>query len=126
MQTSRFVLEADAASPRVARERFRAELAGWGTAESRDRAVLLVSELVTNAVVHARTPITVRLELAPGCASVEVSDDSERLPEPRMPRADRPGGRGLHLLEELTDGWGVRPGRVGKTVWFELNSDPGE
>jgi anti-sigma regulatory factor (Ser/Thr protein kinase) len=122
VRRSRFILEADPASPRIARERTRSALSAWGDAESRDTAVLLVSELVTNAVVHARSTVTVRLLVDEGCVTVEVDDASALPPSVRLPRADQPGGRGLHLLESLTDRWGVRPSATGKTVWFELTS----
>jgi anti-sigma regulatory factor (Ser/Thr protein kinase) len=116
------VLGADTAGPRLARAEVGRALATWGDRGSREVVVLLVSELVTNAVVHARTPVTVRLEVVGRCATVEVDDASPAAPAIRVPRDNVPGGRGLQLLETLADRWGVRPREVGKTVWFELEA----
>jgi anti-sigma regulatory factor (Ser/Thr protein kinase) len=117
-----FVLPADTASPRAARDRVRLWLGTWGDADNRDAVVLLVSELVTNAIVHARTEVTVRLAMSGRCVRVEVDDGSSAVPDRRTPRAHHPGGRGLHLLDELADHWGVRARDDGKTVWFELEA----
>jgi anti-sigma regulatory factor (Ser/Thr protein kinase) len=79
-----------------------------------------VSELVTNAVVHARSDIAVRLCRTGSGIRVEIAD---RDPQPAAPRPLDPegvGGRGLHLVNALARDWGVRPAQPGKTVWFEL------
>jgi anti-anti-sigma regulatory factor/anti-sigma regulatory factor (Ser/Thr protein kinase) len=86
-----------------------------------DRAMLLANELVTNAVVHARTDLRLRLELRGDWLHIAVRDGSPRLL--RMVASDRhaPGGRGLWLVEQLARAWGVRPHPDGgKVVWCTL------
>jgi two-component sensor histidine kinase len=81
-------------------------------------AALLVSELVTNSLIHAGGLIDVHARLSAESLRVEVGDGSERLPQRRVP--DR-HGRGLHIVDSLATAWGVVPhdGR-GKSTWFEL------
>jgi hypothetical protein len=81
-----------------------------------------VSELVTNASVHAHTAITVTVAVtSSGHVRIEVADDSPSLPEPRTAGAMTTTGRGLLLLSAYGD-WGIAApphGMTGKTVWFE-------
>jgi anti-sigma regulatory factor (Ser/Thr protein kinase) len=90
-----------------------------------DRAALLelmVSELVTNCVVHARSPFTLRLEASPHEVRVEVSDRAAGSVRPKRPTPHDLHGRGLQIVQKLADSWGVRPSdRGGKTVWFAMN-----
>lgn len=84
---------------------------------------LLVSELVSNVVLHARTPCEVRIARQEGRLRVEVHDRSERLP--KRSRGTDPlahSGRGMILVEELSDAHGATalPDGGGKVVWFEL------
>jgi signal transduction histidine kinase len=102
----------------------RAILAGDGAvpAAARDDILLLLSELVTNAILHAHTPIELGVRVDGGRALVCVAD---RMPgsEPLTPRVhsgDRPGGRGLALVADLSDDWGTTTFTGGKTVWFTL------
>jgi hypothetical protein len=87
-----------------------------------DSAALAVTELVTNACLHARTPIIVSLRvMADDTLRIEVTDESPRAPELRRYGALATTGRGLRLLESLGR-WGIDvadPPKVGKTVWFE-------
>ncbi|MGW7067622.1 ATP-binding protein [Streptomyces sp. NPDC054855] len=91
-----------------------------------DAAVLLLSELMTNAVRHGRVPVGREVEarcvLGGGVLRVEVADASDALPCPRAAGPDDESGRGLALVELLADDWGARPRPygIGKTVWFEL------
>jgi hypothetical protein len=91
-----------------------------------ESAQLGVTELVTNACLHARTPIVVALRVTTdGVVRIEVSDDSPLLPERRAYDAMATTGRGLGLLG-LFGRWGidpVQPARLGKTVWFEPTAD---
>ncbi|SDS30992.1 Anti-sigma regulatory factor (Ser/Thr protein kinase) [Nocardioides scoriae] len=80
---------------------------------------LALSEVVTNALVHAGTEVELRVEIGVG-VRVEVADGSPHLPAPRTYASLTATGRGLHLLEELVARWGVRSSGGGKTVWFEL------
>jgi two-component sensor histidine kinase len=88
-------------------------------------ALLLVSELVTNAVKHARTKaIELSLQLSGGILHVEVADDDPRRPLPVTPTVE--GGRGLYLIEALAQSHGDRPRQPppGKLVWFDLPCSP--
>jgi anti-sigma regulatory factor (Ser/Thr protein kinase) len=87
----------------------------------RDAAVLGVSELVTNACLHARSEITVVVHLRADGLRIEVADDSPARPREQQPGLMATSGRGLRLLSSFGT-WGVGPpldGRSGKTVWFE-------
>lgn len=81
---------------------------------------LLVSELATNAVLHARTPMRVSVLLHGERVRVEVRDDDPTLPQQRPLDPLSPGGRGIVLVELLARAWGINHNERGKTVWFEL------
>ena len=106
-----------------ARRHVRALLEAAGRADLVEPAVLLVSEIVTNALLHAGTDIELRGRVDAAGVRVEVSDGSPHLPSRRSYATTSGTGRGLLLLESLVDDWGVtrRPG--GKTVWFTLSAD---
>ena len=89
-----------------------------------DDASLLVSELVANAVLHAKTPVEVSVVNAPTAVRVEVRDHSPRLPHKLGGHGANMAGRGLYIVEGLADRWGTRSHGDGKTVWFELAYDP--
>ncbi|MFI1964055.1 ATP-binding protein [Streptomyces pathocidini] len=106
---------------RAARSLVRTTLNEWGLNAISDLAVLLVSELVTNAQRYATGPIGVCLRRGRGDALVvEVSDPLPELPLARDARPDDEGGRGLQLVARTSRRWGTRRGTSGKTVWFEL------
>jgi anti-sigma regulatory factor (Ser/Thr protein kinase) len=95
-------------------------LLGPGVDEDTVAAVLLaVSELTTNAVLHARTPFEVRAGVAGGVLRVEIDDDEPAVPRRRRPALLDVGGRGLLIVDDAVDAWGVDPRPAGKTVWFE-------
>ena len=80
-----------------------------------------MSELVTNAVVHAGSEVEVMVQLTPTAARVEVTDASADAVAPRDAGADEDSGRGLALVGSLARRWGIRPAPGGgKTVWFEV------
>ncbi|MGH9105985.1 MAG: ATP-binding protein [Acidimicrobiales bacterium] len=82
---------------------------------------LLVSELATNAVLHARSDFEVTVIHDRGRMRVEVFDQNTRLPSFAIAPPDAYSGRGLMLLRELASAWGVEShSDVGKTIWFEL------
>lgn len=87
---------------------------------------LLLSEVATNAVLHARTPFDVGLTLTDHLLRCEVSDDDPRTPRSEGPDADASndleslGGRGLLLIDRLAQTWGIDQRLDGKTVWFTL------
>jgi anti-sigma regulatory factor (Ser/Thr protein kinase) len=108
----------------AAREAVRTWLTDRYDQETADKAMLLVSELVTNAVVHGAGPapsLTVD-HVADGVLHVAVRDSSRHLPQrhPEVPDTEQPGGRGLFLIESFATAWGWEPLRSGKRVWFEL------
>lgn len=112
----------DAGSPEAARRLVRRVLAACPP-ELVEAASLVVSELVTNAVLHARTAIGVAIQvLEGGGVRLEVSDDSPALPRQRRYSQDSSTGRGLVLVEALSGRWGVArwEDATGKTVWAEL------
>jgi anti-anti-sigma factor len=89
--------------------------------ERLDEVLLCVSELVTNAVLHAGTACEVEIDRGPRTLRVGVRDlDGGRLPQPRNFDRAAVTGRGLLVVEALTDRWGVDSDHDGKTVWFEL------
>ncbi|MEW1777872.1 PAS domain S-box protein [Streptomyces sp. NPDC086777] len=95
-------------------------LLSWDCAGPVDEALLLLSETLTNAVQHAEGPIGLHLCRTATDLTVEVSDRSPHLPQPRIAAGDEESGRGLFLVRTLADTWGVRPTDEGKTTWFTL------
>jgi anti-sigma regulatory factor (Ser/Thr protein kinase) len=89
-------------------------------------ASLVVSELVTNAVVHARTPLEVRVLVAGDRVRIEVHDQTAGQPRRRSPTTHATGGRGLRMVEALCHAWGVETDAdgAGKTVWAEVAVSP--
>ena len=88
-----------------------------------ETALLLVSELTTNAIRHGTPPVRLSLRLERDRLRVEVTDSSPALPELDHPGPDEVGGRGLQIVQLLAARWGASasPRRLGKTVWFELS-----
>jgi anti-sigma regulatory factor (Ser/Thr protein kinase) len=87
-----------------------------------DTALVLTSELVTNAARHGAGVIQLDIEVMDGTLQVQVSDASSRRPRIRHPRGDEAGGRGLLIVQTMASDWGTRPraDTPGKTVWFTL------
>lgn len=96
---------------------------GWGVS---DMAALrcVLSELLTNAVVHAHGPVVVALCRDGGVVRIEVSDDRPHLPVSIAPRPDQESGFGLRIVDVLCSAWGAEPGARSKVVWAELPIDP--
>lgn len=118
----RLRLEAHPSSVSEARRLIRRALAENGRDDLLETAELLISEVVTNALVHAGTPVDVAVSLDDAGLRVEVIDGSPHLPSRRDYTALAGTGRGLRLLESLVDQWGVTAKDGGKAVWFELSS----
>ncbi|WP_405736029.1 ATP-binding protein [Streptomyces sp. NBC_00028] len=117
----------------MARDFARQALYAWGwlpaaTADQRATAedvLLVVSELVTNACLHAEGPDELWIACDNKVIRVEVSDRGAGQPAPRTPhRAGRPGGHGMFIVQRLCLDWGVirTPGGTGKKVWAELGA----
>jgi len=100
----------------------RRSLARAGRGDLVETAELLVTEVVTNALLHAGTPIDVALSIEPGGLRVEIGDGSPHFPSRRSYALTAGTGRGLMVLERMVDDWGVLPNPPGKTVWFHLTS----
>jgi len=81
-----------------------------------------VSELVANAVIHAATSTDLVIDLGDRRLRVEVRDSAGGHPERRDPAYDELSGRGLLIVDELADRWGVDEEPPGKSVWFELDA----
>jgi anti-sigma regulatory factor (Ser/Thr protein kinase) len=129
-------VEADPAEVGRARRWTRSRLTGCGFDSDTALAealVLVVSELVTNAVVHTgnRAVLCLQFPVGGGDADrrpvrVEVADASERPPRPRHAPGEATNGRGLELVENLCDRWGWFPDGGGKRVWCEIEREPRE
>ena len=109
-------------SVRTARDRLRELLDSWATEEKRQTVVLLLSEVVTNAVRHAPGTVHITVTLFGDRVHARVRDENPRTPQLRAP--DETGGRGIQEVGGVVGGehrWGVEqhPGD-GKTVWFEV------
>jgi anti-sigma regulatory factor (Ser/Thr protein kinase) len=122
MPAIRISLPQTAASPSEARH-----LVGRFAAENDMRnesgaALLVLSELVTNAVLHGAEPIEVVVSRYGDVLRIEVSDGGSRTDGvvPRSWDDPRPGGRGLHIVNSLATRWGTTDNTSGKTVWAEI------
>jgi PAS domain S-box-containing protein len=120
--TVRRKLPSHPSSAGEARRMVRRVLTEEGREDLVEPAQLLVSEVVTNALVHSPNPIDVAMQATEDGVLVEVADGSPHLPQPRHYAATANTGRGLALLEHTADAWGVIPGLRGKTVWFQLST----
>ncbi len=119
----RTALPARADSVRKARELVRSLCLDSGLQADPDIVLLLVSELVSNAVQHARGTVEVSAREVGSTLRVEVRDESSTLPRVHDHSVDATNGRGMQMVDRLADRWGAEsagPG-LGKTVWFELD-----
>jgi PAS domain S-box-containing protein len=110
---------------RVTRDRVRQALEEWSLADQLvDDVTLVVSELVTNAIIHGYPPVNLRLSETSRQLVLEVSDSAVVLPRRQRPTAEQDHGRGLQITSILAADWGARPTSLGKCVWcvFPLTS----
>jgi DNA-binding NarL/FixJ family response regulator len=114
--------EADVSSVPLARDFVRQALEDWGVRHLTDEASLVVTELATNAVLHAGSPYQVRLRRSEGVVRIEVADHDSGTPEPQPFSATAESGRGIVLVSAISASWGIdtQPGQ-GKVTWAELN-----
>ena len=124
----RMTLSAVSHSVRLSRYATRAVLTAWQLGHVDEAATLLVSELVTNAVRHARGTDVITVDLHAGRAwlRIEVQDTDRHWPQPRIPDGFDESGFGFILVDALASSWGVRETEAGKAVWAELDTQRGE
>jgi PAS domain S-box-containing protein len=123
--THRFAPEAG--SPGAARRFVRQTLGDWGAQSVIDDAVLLTNELVTNAVVHAGTALSVSCALGPDYVQIGVSDSHASRSLPAVVAnapTEKTSGRGLYLLSQIAHSWGVEYEHATKRIWFRLALTP--
>ena len=111
-------LSAEDHSVRLARHAAHVVLSAWQLDYMKETAVLIVSELVTNAVRYAQGKIGLRLILEGGLVC-EVQDGSAALPRIRHPGVEDERGRGLQVVSQIAQRWGARRTPSGKVVWCE-------
>ncbi|MFD3695501.1 SpoIIE family protein phosphatase [Streptomyces sp. NPDC058646] len=115
----------DPEAPASARHLIRAAVAAWGAADRADEIELAADELMTNALVHTDGAGEVSMRLTgEGRVRIEVEDSSSALPQRREAGDWAVSGRGLMLVEQLADAWGVEPRGGGKCVWCEFAAAP--
>lgn len=119
----RAALEARPDAARRARRVVEEVLDGMAP-EVLDRAVLLTSELVTNAVVHARGPMGLEVVRDDGGVEICVADGAHDNPVVRHPGLFSDSGRGMAIVASVASAWGVRHTPTGKVVWFVLSTSP--
>jgi anti-sigma regulatory factor (Ser/Thr protein kinase) len=122
-------LPADPASAGEARRALGDYTARQGVpADLANSAVLAISELVTNALRHAGSPVLVLAEYAGGRLTLAVQDGEATLPTMQPPEPDAEGGRSLALVDQLAATWGLQSTVLGKMVWVTLagSADPPE
>ncbi|MFH8472310.1 SpoIIE family protein phosphatase [Streptomyces sp. NPDC018000] len=123
-RTALAIAQAEPARIAAARQQLRELLHDWADPEQVDAAVLMISEMATNVLVHTDGDALVVAEATGEHGErrlrVEVADGSDELPHMRRPGEMASSGRGLVLMEMLADAWGVDPRGAGKSIWFEL------
>lgn len=122
----RLELPPRAQSAKAARAFVAETLAGWECGALSDVAVLLVSELVTNALLHAGTTIVVDCRMREDAVRIGVWDGVAASGARRGFAVDATTGRGLVIVESLADDWGVSQTEQGKCTWFDLRLPVGE
>jgi anti-sigma regulatory factor (Ser/Thr protein kinase) len=113
-------LPPEPASATRARRLARDRLTVLCTPDMLETVSLLVTELVTNAILHARTPLRLVIEAHPDRVRICVEDSSPQQPEVHHYGTDAVTGRGLALVEQLASSWGVDTTLTGKVVWCEI------
>ncbi|WP_282701110.1 SpoIIE family protein phosphatase [Streptomyces sp. CC219B] len=123
------VAQAEPERVAIGRQQLRELLHDWASPDQVDSAVLLLSEMLTNVLVHTDADALLLAEVHSGPDGrrmrVEVTDTSDDLPHKRRPGELASSGRGLMLIELLADAWGVDPRGEGKSIWFELTEPEG-
>ncbi|GAA3500412.1 SpoIIE family protein phosphatase [Streptomyces prasinosporus] len=124
------VAQAEPERVAVARQQLRELLHDWSSPDQVDSAVLLLSEMLTNVLVHTDTDALLLAEVTGERSRrrmrIEVTDAGDDLPHKRRPGELASSGRGLVLIELLAHAWGVDPRGEGKSIWFELYEADGD
>lgn len=122
LSEARIQLEAEPPSAGEARRFLEDWAQRWNRPALIETGSLVVDELVTNAILHGLGPIDVVLAIEGDVLHIEVHDRNPRMPSPtaRPPDAALSFGRGLHLVEASSIGWGARPTADGKCVWADV------
>ena len=115
----------DVASARRARHWAEPHLASWHVDGELPSVLIVLSELVTNAIQHAGTRFLLELSRADSRVRVAVHDGSPTEPSLREPEPEAVRGRGLVAVEALSDRWGVESVLAGKIVWAEIECTAG-
>jgi anti-sigma regulatory factor (Ser/Thr protein kinase) len=124
MQMARRTFDCDRGTPRAARHFVVQVLRDWNRDVEVEAAALLVSELVTNAVLHGHcheSTLTVA-ELGDETVRVMVTDPAAVEPRVRTGRNAEPGGHGMRIVDLVAQRWGCERCGDGKTVWFDLRA----
>jgi DNA-binding NarL/FixJ family response regulator len=109
------------ASVSRARQFVEATLAEWQCGVDSDDALIVASELVTNAIIHGHSTCDLRLSITGNAVRIQARDGGGGTPDPMAPTADGTHGRGLHIIAALTSAWGIEDiASGGKIVWAEL------
>lgn len=116
-------LPAELSSIADARRFLRSTMIAWAVGDYDLAGPQVLTELATNAALHARSAYTVHLVLERGALLVEVTDSSPALPHHRHYGPDATTGRGIALVEALGTAWGVESSPTGKTVWCRVAPD---
>jgi anti-sigma regulatory factor (Ser/Thr protein kinase) len=117
----RWAFAPEPAVPVTARQRLASVLPEWGVAaDDMDDALLVINELVANAVEHARTPLTLTVSFTGTTLLVEVRDESDTEPQLQPIDLQAARGRGLQFVDALALRWSWVADATGKTVWAEI------
>jgi anti-sigma regulatory factor (Ser/Thr protein kinase) len=120
MRFAQWFLPDDGASVGVARRASKRQCQVWGLPDLIDDCSLVVSELVTNALVHGRAPVTLHLRQDDGELVIGVHDAGAGRPGEAVADGDAEGGRGMTIVDALSERVGVTAQPPGKVVWASL------
>ncbi len=124
VRSAEIMLDPHPASVGRARRWISRQLEQWGLEDLDYDVSVVLSELVTNAVLHARSQIELHVTESGDTVRLEVCDSSDAMPAPRGHASSSTTGRGLHLVSALASSWGWEPRPRGKVVWAEFDAAP--